>query len=93
LGERGEVTLLGRAQFATEAYLQFDRTRQSRGPGYISPDFDVTYTTEDKRFSLTAYVRNANDKRIYNTVNTVNNPPFYSIRDPRTYGARATVKF
>jgi iron complex outermembrane receptor protein len=93
LGERGEVTFLGRAQFATEAYLQFDRTPQSRGPGYISPDFDVTYTTEDKRFSLTAYVRNANDKRIYNTVNTVNNPPFYSIRDPRTYGARATVKF
>ncbi|MGI4880891.1 MAG: TonB-dependent receptor [Janthinobacterium lividum] len=93
LGQKGSIIASAFAQYATRSYLDFDRRVANSNPGYISPDFDLTYTTESKMFSISAYVRNANNQKIYNTLNSVNVPAVTSLRAPRTFGGRATVKF
>jgi len=93
LGHSGSVIFGATASFAGSTPLDFDRIPADQAPAYISPDFDLTYKTVDGRFSLTGYVRNANNAVIYNSINTQSNPQLALLRAPQTFGGRLTAKF
>jgi iron complex outermembrane recepter protein len=83
--------------FASGRFLSTEFfTPVSHASGYILANFDVTYTSPSGALAVTAFVKNIGNEAVYlGSQASLYNGNFTSrnIGAPRTYGARATVKF
>ncbi|MDB5576366.1 MAG: hypothetical protein JWR80_1542 [Bradyrhizobium sp.] len=96
LGDESTVDLAGSMKFSGSRWLATDFIPAERAPAYAVFDANLTYTTPDKRISVTGFVRNIGNKA-YSTGGI--EQPFIpglfaaSVSPPRTYGLRASFKF
>ena len=95
LGNDGKLVggLRGHHQSVTLTGLEF--LASERQAGYWTADASLTYAAPKDRFSLTLFVNNAFDKTI---ISSAFPPPFSlftvaTLRPPRTFGIRGSVKF
>jgi len=92
-------------QFSSSHYLSIDFLESGLQKSYAMLNSDLTYTSPDKRWSITAYVRNLTGQAISTQASrfpfvSAANPLlgqdslfFNTIRPPRTYGIRARFDF
>ena len=85
------------AQGASSRYLAVDYTDAVKAKAYLAGDAYLTYRPQGEAWSLTAYVRNFNDAKIYTGAYTA---PFAlpgvvaaNIGAPRTYGLILSTQF
>lgn len=96
LGNTSTIDVGGSMKFASSRWLATDFIPAERAPAYAVFDANLTYTTADKRISVTGFVRNIGNKA-YSTGGI--EQPFIpglfaaSVSPPRTYGLRASFKF
>ncbi|WP_454885378.1 TonB-dependent receptor [Sphingomonas oryzagri] len=96
LADTSTIDVGGSMKFASSRWLATDFIPAERAPAYAVFDANLTYTTADKRISVTGFVRNIGNKA-YSTGGI--EQPFIpglfaaSISPPRTYGLRASFKF
>jgi iron complex outermembrane receptor protein len=105
LGDAGDVTASFDAQFESGSYRSPAFLDTGRQPAYAIGNFDLAYTTADKRFVVSAFVHNVWNEAVYDflfrspfvsSANPLANPEGVftgAIRPPRTYGARVRVNF
>lgn len=93
----GDVTAEVRSAYKSDYYLAAYNYPSLRQPGYTNTDASLTYTSPKGQWSLTAFVRNIEDKRVYRFANFAasgaNNFFLWQFSDPRTAGVRATINF
>ncbi|HWL47604.1 MAG TPA: TonB-dependent receptor [Sphingomonadaceae bacterium] len=92
------VSISERFESARETYLSY--LRETYAPSYNRTDASLTYNAPSRNWSLTAWIRNIEDKAV---VTSVNPGRTYSItggglmgamlQPPRTFGARVNVNF
>lgn len=90
-------------EFASSSYLSIDFLDSAKQSTYAIGNFDLTYTPDGKRWSVTAYVHNVADQAVYTQAFrspfiSANNPivgglNLGSIRPPRTFGGRIRYNF
>ncbi|MEH3106454.1 MAG: TonB-dependent receptor [Sphingomonas fennica] len=103
-GDRIAASVNG--QFASSSFLSIDFLETARQGGYATVDADLSYTTPDRRLTVTGYVRNITNQDVltqglrYPFANPATNPAIddlglimAAIRPPRTYGVRARYDF
>lgn len=105
LGSHGSLQASADVQFASSSYLSIDFLEAGRQEAYAIGNFDLTYRTEDKRWTVSAYVHNIWNQQVFNQVfrsNFVspNNPLadpdglfLGTARPPRTIGGRIRYSF
>ncbi|TWB46953.1 TonB-dependent receptor [Nitrospirillum viridazoti] len=85
--QMGSGTLTGRVEtfFSTAYWLEFTHAPYSNRPGYTRTDLNLTYGSEDDRWSVGVFLRNAENSWIVTQkANTAVGD--YGIQPPRTYG-------
>jgi iron complex outermembrane receptor protein len=105
LGDKGRLTASFDTQFASASYLSIDFLEAGRQKAYAIGNFDLTYTSDDGRVTVSAFVRNIWDEAVLNQAFrspfvSRNNPladpdgvVLATIRPPRTFGGRVRVNF
>jgi iron complex outermembrane receptor protein len=105
LGGKGSLQASAEVQFASASYLSIDFLDAGKQEAYAIGNFDLTYRSEDKRWTVSAYVRNIWNQQVFNQVfrsNFVspNNPLadpdglfLATARPPRTFGGRIRYNF
>jgi iron complex outermembrane receptor protein len=82
--------------FASSRWLGPEFIPNERAPSYISVDTSLRYTLDNENISITAFVRNVTNEKVY--TGGIQSPFIpglvaANISPPRTYGARAEFKF
>ena len=77
----------------TRSYTQFINDPAFRIRPYTKSDLDITYTTPDQKWSLSAYVYNVENNIVRNSDYSGPNTVFSDFGPPRTWGVRAAAKF
>jgi iron complex outermembrane receptor protein len=105
LGSYGQLTASVEAQFSSSYYLSTDFLQAARQDSFAVGNFNLTYTTEDEHFTVSAFVNNIWDEAVYtqgfhypyvNATNPLSNPDgviIGTLRPPRTFGASLRVSF
>lgn len=105
LGNKGDIRASFNLQFASSAYLTTDFLQGGRQKSYATGDFDLTYTSEDGRISVTAFVHNIWNEEVKTQIlrspfitgaNTLVGPEgafLATVRPPRTFGGRVRFGF
>ncbi len=98
LGNSGDLNLRTDLRYQSEIFFtQFNRPQIAQ-PGYLTINAAITWTSDNDRFSVGAYVNNLTDKTYFTEVleSGAFNPQLVAqayVAPPRTYGLRAAVKF
>ncbi len=91
----GTLTPRLQTHYESKSYFSFYNLELDKQGGYHKSDFILSFTPEDKRWLLSAYVRNIEDKLILANVQSPPSTTFNAYREqyqaPRTYGL--TVKY
>jgi iron complex outermembrane receptor protein len=90
------VDLNAELQFATSRYLASNFTNALHANSYRLLNLNASYTPPSERWSIAAFVRNVTNAAVYTGgFDSAFSSPLagLSINPPRTYGARASVKF
>ena len=91
----GTLTPRVQTRYQTKTYFTFYNTAAEQMGAYWKSDAQITYTPDNGPFSITAYVRNIENK----TILTANAEAGYAggyllqFAPPRTYGARLSYSF
>lgn len=96
LANGSALTAAARAQYSSAVVLDITYAPTARMGGYTSYDADLTFDAPNEVWSLTGWVRNIGNKAIYTGGSLYPFAPdtYYStIRPPRTFGAKLSVKF
>lgn len=103
LGKAGNLAATFNAEFSSGTNLSVDYLKSGRQEAFVIGNFDLTYTTESRRISISAFVRNIWNEAVYNQAYryspvspTMGNPDgllFGTLRPPRTFGVRGRVNF
>lgn len=95
--EIGEYGLIvgARTKLSSSYYVQLDYLPEERQSGYMQSDATVTLEGPDKRWSLTAFVNNIEDKALNAStfLRPVLQTAYIVVSPPRTYGVRAGIRF
>lgn len=103
LGSAGGLTASIDTQFASASYLSIDFLDAGRQKAYAITNFDLTYTSSQKRWLVSAFIHNIGNEAVLNQANRYGfvsraNPLagpdgliLGTIRPPRTYGLRVRV--
>lgn len=89
------LVLGGRTRIESSRFTNIEYLPEQKQGGYMTSDAYVTLEGPDKRWSLTAYVNNIEDKTILGgtVVRPVLQTVYAVLRPPRTYGLRASFNF
>jgi iron complex outermembrane receptor protein len=90
------IKLTGDMTFSSSKELTIDFIEQSHADAYALFNASATFEDADGHFSVTAFVRNLTDERVYNDGAQPNYAPgvmIGSIGLPRTYGVRLSATF
>jgi iron complex outermembrane receptor protein len=80
--------------FQTKSWLMFQHFPGSQQDSYTRTDFDLTFEAPEKRWYVSAYVRNAENSVVAgNAVAGIGNVPALDLMPPRTYGVRLGARF
>ena len=95
LSNGGRVQASGDLQLGSRRFLDTTFTSKSRVSGYALLNVSLTYTAPHDRWSLTGFVRNATNAKLYQGGFTAFTPSILAatINPPRSYGARLTYNF
>ena len=96
LPNNADLVASANAQFTSPRWGSVDFTPNTRFPASTTGNFDLTYTPDRGRWSLSAFVRNVGDKRVATTASQnlfQPNMAYLIVNPPRTYGGRITVNF
>lgn len=103
LASGASIEASGQVEFASSSYLSIDFLENAKQSAYAIGNFDLTYTPEGKRWSVSAYVHNVAEQAVYtqsfrSPFISANNPVagglnLASIRAPRTFGGRVRYNF
>lgn len=105
LASGARITAGVTGQFASSSYLSIEFIPTTKQDSYATVDADLSYTTENRRFSISAYVRNITNEGVLtqafrypfispaNALAAPGGMVLASIRPPRTVGARARFNF
>lgn len=96
LANGGEITAASDLSFMSARELTGDYISEARVGGYLLANASISYTDPSERFSVSAFVRNITDEKVYNGGSQPNYAPglmIGSIGLPRTYGVRFGVDF
>lgn len=107
LGTAGTLVAGPDLQFASNSYLTPDFLDLGRQKSYTLANFDLTYTSANRQFMISAYANNIFNLQVYNQAfrNLFVSPSpvnplagsegqfVGTLRPPRTYGVRARVSF
>lgn len=92
----GILTPRAQTHVESTSYFQFYNFASDRQRGYMRSDLLVTYTPDSKQWTLTAYVRNLEDRRILANA-ALPSPTYltfrYQYQAPRTFGASFQYNF
>jgi iron complex outermembrane receptor protein len=92
-------------QFSSSYYLSVDFLESARQSSFAVGNFDLTYTSSDKRLSVSGFVSNIWNEAVYTQAfrypfvtpgNPLANPDgviLGTLRPPRTFGGRVRVNF
>lgn len=84
-------------QFSASRYLTPDVTEASHAAGYLTADFNLSYTAPSGTWSLAGFVRNLNDAAVYTGAFTVpgvfRSLTLANLSAPRTFGVRLNRHF
>jgi iron complex outermembrane recepter protein len=105
LGDSGSLSLNLNAQFSSGYYIQQSYLPAARQDSYVVGNVNLTYTSPDKRWSLSGFMNNISNEQIFDftyksplisAANPLSGPDgtfLGGTRPPRTYGARLRVDF
>lgn len=105
LGGSGSLRAAAEVQFASDAFLSIDFLEAGRQKSYVIGNFDLTYQSEDKKLSVSAFVHNIWNEQVFNQVfrsnfvspnNPIADPDglfLGTARPPRTFGGRIRYNF
>lgn len=105
LGDSGSLTAAAEVQFSSAAFLSIDFLEAGRQKAYAIGNFDLTYRSEDNKLSVSAFVHNIWNERVFNQVfrsnfvsskNPIADPDglfLGTARPPRTFGGRIRYNF
>ncbi|PNU06754.1 hypothetical protein A8V01_00770 [Novosphingobium guangzhouense] len=91
----GTLTPRVQTRYQSKSYFTFYNTAAEQQGAYWKSDAQITYTPDDGPFSITAYVRNIENKTILTANANAGYASAYLVQfaPPRTYGARLTYSF
>jgi iron complex outermembrane receptor protein len=94
---RGDDKLVGRvdSHHETEAWNDFGHAPGTNMPAYWQTDLSLTYEPSQYRYTVAAWVRNAENyaRPIIGAVGGIPGPAAYDLARPRTFGLRVDYKF
>jgi iron complex outermembrane receptor protein len=105
MGAVGSLTANADVQFASGTYMAIDFLQAERQDAYAIGNLDLTYTPDNGRWKVSAFVHNVWNELV---VTAVNRSPFItaanpladkeglftgSVRPPRTFGGRVRLSF
>lgn len=96
LQESGEIVAAVRTQFSSRYFTGIDYLPSQVQDSFTNTSADVTYEAPNGAWSVTAYVRNLEDKAVVTASRTHAFAPgvsFDVLNPPRTYGVRARFNF
>jgi iron complex outermembrane receptor protein len=95
LGEAGQLVPGIRAQYSSSYWSAVDYNPLQKQDAYTMWGADLTYTAASGKWSLTAYGDNLSNEDVYTNsfMYPATNVAMNSLRAPRTYGARFSMKF
>lgn len=105
LGDRGKITASAETQFSSSSYLATDFLPSERQRAFAVGNFDLSYTSANKRAMVSGYVRNIWNEVVYTQVfrypyvfgaNPLAHPDgviLGTLRPPRTFGGRVRLSF
>ncbi|AIT82237.1 TonB-dependent receptor [Novosphingobium pentaromativorans] len=90
-----KIVLAGDTQFKTGRYIGFEYLAVQRVGSTWTSNADITFSPDDDRWSIGAFVRNIENNRIATAGPTYNaaSAALVVTSPPRTYGIRAGMKF
>jgi len=95
--ELGDYELIvgARSKFSSSYYVQADYLPEERQKRYAQSDASITLQGPNKRWSLTGFVNNIEDKALNAStfLRPVLQTAYTVVSPPRTYGVRAGVRF
>ncbi|MBU6393857.1 MAG: TonB-dependent receptor [Sphingomonadales bacterium] len=95
IGHAGSVLLGSEVRFQSRQYFNPDNSAIQTGRAYAIVDARLTWTSANRRMSITGYVQNLNNAR-YETQTQVITPfdlAIFRAGDQRRFGVRASVEF
>lgn len=96
LASGAQLVANANAQFASSRWVAVDFTQHERQPSYTIGNFDLTYSSAQSRWSVSAFVRNVGNKAVSpaGVQQGFAPPQFYlTLNAPRTYGGRVSINF
>ncbi len=89
----GSLTARGAVRLVGESFLSEYNRGPDRVASYAQTEARLTYSSENKRFTLEAFVQNLEDNAIPGSLTVTASGYGVSYLPPRTYGARVGVQF
>jgi iron complex outermembrane receptor protein len=95
LGGVGSLDLAANATFGSARWLAANYNLNMHAPSYMEGNLFATYTTADKHWSVTTYVRNFSNAVVATNAyaSLLPNVSFVSLNPPRTFGAQVKYEF
>jgi iron complex outermembrane receptor protein len=105
LADGATISASADVQFSSSYYLSVDFLESARQSSFAVGNFDLTYTSSDRRLTASAFVSNIWNEAVYtqafrypfvSPANPLANPDgviLGTLRPPRTFGARIRVNF
>jgi iron complex outermembrane receptor protein len=89
------LVLGGRTRIESSRFTNIEYLPEQKQDGYMTSDAYITLEGPDKRWSLTAFINNIENKTILGgtLVRPVLQTVYSILRPPRTYGVRAAINF
>lgn len=89
------ITPGARTRIESGRYLSIEYLPENRQSGYMASDLYLTVADADKRWTVTAFVNNVEDKTIYasSSLRPVVPVVYNALRPPRTFGLRAGFSY
>jgi iron complex outermembrane receptor protein len=95
LGESGSIVANISTRFSSKYSGSIFYLPQHQQSGYTRSDASLTYSPEDKNWSISGFVNNIEDKAVLTMAGTFSlmRVDYVNLQPPRTYGVRATFNF
>lgn len=89
-----ELSLTAAASHRGEQATSFTFVEETKSDAYTTVDLDATLSSEEGKWALSAFIRNATDERYFRNTNVNNRGLNYAISNPpQTYGVRLRKDF
>lgn len=93
LGSAGTFTPSIQFYWQGATYTDFANTAQAKRDAYSKSDLNLTYESESGGLTVTAYIHNLEDARVWQSANAKWDETMAFFYPPRTYGIRLGYKF